>query len=292
MMRFLKKHLFTILTCLVFLTGLSFLIYPTFSDWWNSFHQTRAVADYVEKVSGNTAEENKKLWDEAAAYNEKLFESGKGIHDLSDKEKEEYDKILDVTGTGIIGYIDIPKIKIQLPVYHGTSDTVLEIAVGHVPGSSFPVGGESTHAVLSGHRGLPSARLFTDIDQLQKGDTFVLQVLDQTLSYEVDQIKTVLPDQLEDLCITEGRDYCTLVTCTPYGINTHRLLVRGHRIANAQSSAAVSADALQIEPLIAAPIIAAVIILLLLIWLILSVHARRRCREAVPDRRTDRKTRN
>ena len=205
------------------------MLYPTISDWWNSLHQTYAVAGYVESVADHSAEENQKLREEAEAYNQRLYQSGEGLHNLTEEEEKEYNSLLNITEDGIMGYVDIPKIHVQLPIYHGTDEAVLEVAVGHIPGSSLPVGGPNTHTVVSGHRGLPSARLFTDIDQLREGDTFTLNVLDETLTYEVDQIRTVLPDELQDLTIQEGQDYCTLVTCTPYAVNTHRLLVHARR---------------------------------------------------------------
>ncbi len=271
----MKKKLTTILLVIAFFAGLSLLLYPAVSDWWNGLHQTYAVAGYVEKVADYSAEENQKLREDAEAYNQRLYQSGEGLHNLTEEEEKEYNSLLNITGDGIMGYIDIPKINVQLPIYHGTDEAVLEIAVGHIPGSSLPVGGPNTHTVISGHRGLPSARLFTDIDQLREGDTFTLNILDQTLTYEVDQIRTVLPDELQDLAIEEGQDYCTLVTCTPYGVNTHRLLVRGHRIPNASDNVHIVADAVQISPLMAAPVIAAVIILILLLWFFLSSRSKK-----------------
>ncbi len=240
------------------MVGIGLLLYPSVSDWWNDMHQTQAIATYEEAVKDNSPERNKELWDAAVAYNEALSH-GEGRFNLSDEEREEYGSILDVTGTGIMGYIKIPRIGVNLPIYHGTGDTILQVAIGHIPGSSLPVGGEGTHAVISGHRGLPSARLFTDIDQLEEGDLFTLHVVDQTLTYQVDQIRTVLPDQLEDLAIDDGQDYCTLVTCTPYGVNTHRLLVRGHRVPN-ESVTDVTADAERIDPLLVATVFAVAVL--------------------------------
>ena len=188
---------------------------------------------------------------------------------------------LAVTDSGIMGYIDIPKIRVTLPIYHGTDETILQIAIGHIAGTSLPVGGASTHCVVSGHRGLPSARLFTDIDKLVEGDTFTMTVLNRTVTYEVDQIRIVEPTDLSNLQIEEGKDYCTLVTCTPYGINTHRLLVRGHRVANANGEANVIADALQIEPVYVAPVVAApmLIILLILLFVMTSEPFRKKGRK-------------
>ncbi len=190
---------------------------------------------------------------------------------LSEEQYAEYLELLNVSGLGIMGYIEIPEISVRLPVYHGTDESVLQIAVGHLEWSSLPVGGESSHCVLSGHRALPSAKLFTDLDKLREGDIFMLRVLDEVLTYEVDKISIVEPSQVSALQVIEGEDLCTLVTCTPYGINTHRLLVRGHRIENIAESRSirVTADAIQIEPLIVAPIVAVPILLLLLVLLLL-----------------------
>lgn len=224
-----KKDFSTIALIIVFFVGVSVLLYPTVSDYWNSLHQSQAIATYADSVENMDEQDYEKLWDAAVSYNQKLFQSGHGLG-LKDEEKEEYNELLDVSGTGIMSYIEIPKIKCSLPVYHGTDEGVLQIAVGHIEGSSLPVGGLNTHCVLSGHRGLPSAKLFSNLDKLEEGDIFMIRTLDQTLTYEVDQIRIVLPDEVDDLKIEEGKDLCTLVTCTPYGINTHRLLVRGHRV--------------------------------------------------------------
>ena len=253
---------------LIFLAGIALLAYPTFSDWWNDLHQSRAIAGYVEKVSDMSDEKNHAMWEAAQAYNKKLLAKSGDRFVLTDEEKEAYNKVLDVTGTGIMGYVNIPKIAVSLPIYHGTDPAVLEIAVGHIEGSSLPVGGKGTHCVISGHRGLPSAKLFTDIDQLKEGDTFQLQVLNRTLTYEVDQIRIVLPDQLEDLAIDPDKDYCTLVTCTPYGVNTHRLLVRGHRFWEEQTDFMVSADAVSMEPRYVVPFIALPMLLLIALWIL------------------------
>lgn len=245
----MKKKLSNIILVLIFLTGVSLLVYPTFSDWWNSMHQSRAIAAYVDQVNTLDDAQYETMLEQARAYNETLV-GKEDRYNLSEAETEEYNSLLDVTGTGIMGYVVIPKINVRLPIYHGTDPAVLEIAIGHIAGSSLPVGGESTHCVLSGHRGLPSAKLFTDIDQLEVGDQFMLEVLGDTLTYEVDQINVVLPDELEDIEIEEGQDLCTLVTCTPYGVNTHRLLVRGHRVETKEENhVRVVSDAAQIEPM-------------------------------------------
>ena len=234
-MNWFKKNKITILLILAMMAGTALIAYPTFADWWNSFHQSRAVASYVQTVQKIDTAEYDRIVRDAQEYNRRLSETGI-IQRLLDDQKEEYDRQLKVEGTDIMGYIDIDKVKIHLPIYHGTDDAVLQVAIGHIEGTSLPVGGESTHCVVSGHRGLPSARLFTDIDKLVEGDTFTLTVLNHVATYEVDQILTVLPTELESLEITPGEDYCTLVTCTPYGVNTHRLLVRGHRIPNIEKS--------------------------------------------------------
>ncbi|MBQ1188425.1 MAG: class C sortase [Peptococcaceae bacterium] len=190
---------------------------------------------------------------------------------LTEEEKEIYEKTLDVSGTGIMGYIEIDSIDVSLPIYHGTEDSVLQIAVGHLDWSSLPVGGAGTHCVMSGHRGLPSAKLFTHLDELVEGDTFVVRVLDEVFTYEVDQILIVEPEDVSALTIEPGNDLCTLVTCTPYGINSHRLLVRGHRIENEVASALVrvTSDAVQIEPVLVAPVLAMPILFVLLVMLLL-----------------------
>lgn len=271
----MKKDLSTVILILVFLTGLSLLLYPTVSDYWNSFHQSRAISTYAAEVADMENDIYQESWDNAVDYNKALAKTGSRWI-MSKEEQEEYNTLLNIGGSGIMGYIEIPEIKCSLPIYHGTDEAILQIAVGHIEGSSLPVGGDSTHCVLSGHRGLPSAKLFTDLDQLEEGDTFMIRVLDETLTYAVDQIRIVEPDELEELNIEEGKDLCTLVTCTPYGINTHRLLVRGHRIANENADAIrVTADAMQIEPVIVAPVIAVPILLVLLIWLLIATRKKK-----------------
>ena len=269
----MKKRLSTILLILIFLIGLSLLLYPTVSDYWNSLHQSRAIAEYAEQVANLDDDLYEGLWAAAQRYNETLLDKA-DRYDMTEEERAEYESLLNVSGNGIIGYIEIPMIQCSLPIYHGTEESVLQIAVGHIEGSSLPTGGAGTHCVLSGHRGLPSAKLFTDLDQLAEGDTFILRILDETLTYEVDQIRTVEPYELDDLGIEEGKDYCTLVTCTPYGINTHRLLVRGHRVENqpVAQTVRVTADAMQIEPMLVAPVVAAPMLLILLIVLLVSTR--------------------
>lgn len=267
----LKNHLVTILLSAALLLGVCLMLYPSVSDYWNALHQSRAIMTYAQDVADMDELEYERLLDEARAYNQELSESGIKWY-LTEEEKEEYEEQLNIAGTGNIGYLDIPKIKVKLPIYHGTGEKTLETSVGHLEGTSLPVGGESTHCALSGHRGLPSAKLFTDLDKLTEGDIFSITVLNETFTYEVDQIRVVEPADLSELRIVEGMDYCTLVTCTPYGINTQRLLVRGHRTVNPDGEANVIADALQIEPVYIAPFLAAPVLLLLLIWMLAATR--------------------
>ena len=272
-----KGTLSTIILILVFLVGLSLLLYPTVSDYWNSLHQSRAIAEYAEQVAELDNDRYAALWADACSYNETLTQKD-DRYEMPDEEKEEYESLLNVSGNGIIGYIEIPLIDCSLPVYHGTNESVLQVAVGHVEGSSLPVGGTGTHSVISGHRGLPRAKLFTNLDKLAEGDTFILRILDEALTYEVDQIRIVEPYEMNALEIDPDKDYCTLVTCTPYGINSHRLLVRGHRVENQEEAGAVrvTADAMQIEPVIVAPLVAAPMLLVLLIALLISTSRKKR----------------
>ncbi len=224
-----KTDFTTLLLVAIMLAGLGLVVYPSFSDYWNSFHQSRAIASYDTAVKEMDTSQNDALWQEAVEYNKRLTESGTKWT-MSEEELEEYSHILDITGTGIMGYVKIPELKVSLPIYHGTDEAVLQIAVGHVAGSSLPTGGVGTHCTVSGHTGLPSAKLFTDIDKLIEGDLFELHVLNHTMTYMVDQISVVLPHEMDGLKIDPEQDYATLVTCTPYGINSHRLLVRGHQV--------------------------------------------------------------
>ncbi len=274
-----KSYVSTVILLVILLLGIALLLYPTVSDYYNSFHQTKAIAGYTEELTHIDEDRYAELWSAAEAYNASLV-GRDNDYLLSDEQKAQYDELLNVSGTGIMGYIEIPTLRSTLPLYHGTDEAVLQIALGHLEWTSLPVGGESTHCVISGHRGLPSAKLLTDLDRLEPGDVFMLCILDKVLTYEVDQIKIVLPSDTEALKIVEGEDYCTLVTCTPYGINTHRLLVRGHRIENAEEArtAVVTADAIQIDPLIVAPIAAIPILLLLLIIILLPNHRQTKLR--------------
>lgn len=266
----MKKHVSTIILLFVLIVGLSLLLYPTVSDYWNSFHHSKAIASYVDEVAALDSDSYDALWQQAQEFNQGIL-TRKNVYVLSDAEKEEYYSLLDVSGNGIMGYVEIPSIGASLPIYHGTDESILQIGAGHMDWTSLPVGGESTHSVISSHRGLPSARLFTDLDKMAVGDIFMLRVLSEVLTYEVDQILIVKPNQSQALRVTEGADLCTLVTCTPYGINSHRLLIRGHRIENAEdvSELHVTADAIQIKPMLIAPMVALPILLALLIALLM-----------------------
>ena len=241
----------TVILVVILLAGVCILLYPSVSDWWNSMHATRAIAGYVTAVEDLSGEEKERMLEAARRYNAALAD---GVdYDLTGEEYAEYLSLLDIGGTGIMGYVQISAIGVNLPVYHSVDEAVLQIAVGHIPGSSLPVGGERSHSVLSGHRGLPSAKLFSDLDQMQEGDVFTLNVMDQTITYMVDQIRIVLPEETDDLAIQAGKDYCTLVTCTPYGINTHRMLVRGRRIENIAGEVVVVAEAVRIPTYVVIP---------------------------------------
>lgn len=273
----------TIILLVILLVGVGILLYPSVSDWWNSMHATQAIAGYVTAVEDLSAQEREDAIKAAQAYNTKLLN---GVDfDLTEEEYAEYEALLDIGGTGIMGYVQISAIGVNLPIYHSVDESVLQIAVGHIPGSSLPVGGERTHSVLSGHRGLPSAKLFSDLDQMVEGDTFTLNVMGQTTTYMVDQIRIVLPEETDELAIQPGRDYCTLVTCTPYGVNTHRMLVRGKRIENIAGEVVVVAEAVRIPNYMVIP---AVGIPLLFVTLIItltvsSVKGRRMTRKEILD---------
>ena len=262
----MKFRISTVVLGVLLVAGVGLLLYPTVSDWWNTLHATRAVASYEQKVQSLDSDRRDSMWADAVAYNESLVSRGSS-GELTDAQREQYGSLLDVDGTGMMGYVEIPSIQVSLPIYHGTDDSVLQAGVGHIDWSSLPTGGESTHCVLSGHRGLPNARLFTNLDQLVDGDTFKIHVLGRTLTYEVDQILIVEPTDLSALTIEDGKDLCTLVTCTPYGVNSHRLLVRGHRVENASGSERVTSDATQVDATLIAPILAIPPLLVMLIWL-------------------------
>lgn len=269
----MKKHLTTLLLIAIFIAGLCILLYPSVSDYWNSMVQSKAIVDYEVALSNLTQKDYTDAFEAAYAYNAALREVDFPLmyfDKLDEREDlQKYEDILNINGNGIMGYISIPKIKVELPIYHGTSASVLNVAAGHLEGTSLPVGGESTHCVLSAHRGLPSAKLFTDLDEMAIGDVFTITVLDQVLTYEVDQIKIVEPNEVDDLYVVEGEDYCTLVTCTPYGINTHRLLVRGTRIETVEEKPTiyVPSDGFLIDELIIAPVLAVPMLMVLLVFL-------------------------
>ena len=264
----MKRKKIGLLLVLMLFVGICGLLYPSVSQYWNSKTQTRAVDNYREILESLKPEDYEALFQAAEDYNAALRQLDDPLYDYD--QLEGYDDLLNVSGNGIMGYITIGKLGVELPLYHGISAEVLNVACGHLEGSSMPIGGESTHSVLSAHRGLPHARLFTDLDKMELGDTFVITVLDRIMTYQVDQIKVVRPEEAQDIKIVEGEDYCTLLTCTPYGINSHRMLVRGTRIENAPSALYVTSDAFLIDPLVATPAVAAPILLILLIVLMVK----------------------
>ena len=260
----MKKYGPWIAFWLLFLTGILVLIYPSASNDWNRVHQTRAIKDYKAVSSSMTNEKLTESMQKAEMYNEQLRHIDFPF--ACSEKVPGYGEILNVSGTGIMGYIHIPKIGVELPIYHTADPEILNVAAGHLQGSSFPTGGEGTHCVLSGHRGLPSAKLFSDLDKLEIGDRFQLSVLNRELVYQVDQILIVRPDQVSELSIKDGKDYCTLVTCTPYGINSHRILVRGVRTAAAdENPVCVLTEGEQINPAKVAVFLSAPFILPLLV---------------------------
>lgn len=268
-----KGNIPTVIIVLIFFAGLSLLLYPTFSNYWNFFRQSRAIATYAEEVAeldNNTYDE---ILSEADKYNKSLINNDDRFF-MTDEQLKQYESILNISGNGVIGYIEIPSIDCYLPIYHGADESVLQIAAGHIAGSSLPVGGKGTHSVISGHRGLPSAKLFTDLNKVKTGDTFTIRVLDEALTYEVDQILTVEPQNIEALDIDENNDYCTLVTCTPYGINTHRILVRGHRIENTVNTdnVRIIADAQRFDSIVTAFVFSSPFIFIILLWLIIRAR--------------------
>ena len=265
---FMKRDKIGLLLVLMLFIGVCVLLYPAVSQYWNTKTQTRAVENYQEILNSLQKEDYTAYFEAADQYNADL--SALRIPMMDYRQLSGYDQTLNVSGSGIMGYISIPKLGVELPIYHGISAEVLNVACGHIEGTSLPVGGESTHAVLSAHRGLPHARLFTDLDKLEPGDTFQITVLDRLLTYQVDQIKVVRPDEINDVQIVEGQDYCTLLTCTPYGVNSHRLLVRGVRIENAAPVLYVTSNAYRIDSLVATPMVAAPILFVLLIVLMVK----------------------
>lgn len=266
----MRKHKTVILLTLGFLIGICVLSYPAFSNYWNSKTQTRAIVDYESVLNNLKPEDYTAMFQAAHDYNTALYETEYPLRDF--ELVPGYYDLLKLPGSSVMGYLKIDKINVELPVYHGTSDTVLNIGVGHLEGSSLPVGGESTHSVMSAHRGLPSSKLFTDLDRLEIGDTFQVTILNQVLTYQVDQVKVITPREIDDLVIVEGMDYCTLFTCTPYGINTHRLLVRGIRIETITEKPQiyVANEAFRIEPMLVMPVVAAPMLMVFLFYLMVK----------------------
>ena len=264
--------------------GICMLLYPTVSNYWNSFHQTQLIEKYSQEVSSIDAEEYERILDEARRYNAQIAEKGIDWR-LTDEKRAVYERTLNPFGNGMMGYIKIPKIGVELPIFHGTKGMTMETAVGHMEQSSLPIGGAGSHCMLAGHRGLMSVMIFTHLDELQEGDTFTLRVLNETMTYEVDQIRAVLPNDVSNLIIVPGQDLCTLITCTPYGINTHRLLVRGHRIGTVIDpmsyyvNGAFPADAVQIQPMYVAPFIGVPFLIILLVLGEIRRRMRRRRRD-------------
>ncbi len=280
-----SRNLITIILLAALLVGTFLLAYPTVSNWWNTRIQSRAVDDYNDAVTGLSTADYDDIFAAADDYNERLREAGISAF-YTPELVEGYYETLDITGTGIMGYVTIEKIQVQLPIYHGTSADVLQVAAGHLQGTTLPVGGESTHAVIMAHRGLPSAKLFTDLSEIVEGDTFTITVLDRVLTYEVDQILIVLPEEVEDIQILEGEDYVTLMTCTPYGINTHRLLVRGHRVDTPDGTTPIllTGEANVIQGVLVAPFIAVIILIPIVLWVLLSPGKRKKKKHKENDR--------
>ena len=264
----MKNNKIEIILVLMLFVGICGMLYPSVSQYWNTKTQTRAVEDYRQVLESLEPEDYEAYFVEAERYNSELSALNAPLINYS--EVQGYNSILNISGNGIMGYISIPKLGVELPLYHGISAEVLNVACGHLEGTSLPIGGESTHCVLSAHRGLPHAKLFTELDKMELGDTFTITVLDRTVTYQVDQIKIVKPDVANDIQISPGEDLCTLLTCTPYGVNSHRLLVRGTRIENAAPILHVTSGAYRIDSLVATPVVAAPILLILLIVLMVK----------------------
>ena len=264
----MKNNKIGIILVLMLFVGVCGLLYPSVSQYWNTKTQTRAVENYQEILASIEPEDFDKYFEQADKYNQDLNEINQPL--INYGKLQNYQEILNIAGNGVMGYVTIPKLSVELPLYHGISADVLNVACGHLEGTSLPVGGESTHSVLSAHRGLPHAKLFTELDKLEIGDTFTITVLDRTVTYQVDQIKIVRPDVIDDVQIVQGEDLCTLLTCTPYGVNSHRLLVRGTRIENAAPVLHVTSNAYRIDSLVATPVVAAPILLFLLVVLMVT----------------------
>lgn len=274
----MKRIILKALPFAALLLGVFLLLYPSLSEHINALHQSKAIQKYNEITESMSSEKQEEIIKAAREYNQRLAASENPI--LEPEKTAGYYDTLDITGTGIMGYLTIEKIKVELPIYHSVSDDVLQVAAGHLEGTSLPVGGIGTHSVMSGHRGLPSARLFTDLDKLEEGDIFRITVMSEVLTYQVDQIKTVKPYEIDDLRVQNGKDYCTLFTCTPYGVNSHRLLVRGVRVETKEEyKVYVANDVFVVSPFIVAPIIAAPILLVLFVLLMVRGGKNRKNKE-------------
>ena len=280
MAKWLKKNLTNMFLAVIVLAGLCLLLYPSFSDWWNSMHPSRAIAAYVETVDAMSQEEIDEILNAAREYNERLWHR-QNRWVLSEEEQAEYESLLDVSGNGIMGYINIPVIGVNLPIYHGTEESVLQVATGHLSATSLPVGGPGTHAAVSGHRGLPSARLFTDLDQLKVGDIFTVSVLNEVYTYQIEQIVTVVPEDTSQMNLYQGEDLCTLQTCTPYGVNSHRLLLRGRRIEDVDGALMAASEAIRVPNYIVIPAVGIPILFLLLV--VALIYFRRRKPKITPE---------
>ena len=268
----MRKHLTTVLIIVMFIVGLSVLLYPAISNYINQKNASKVISEYNDKLENTSSDRIYSMFAQAQDYNKRLGETSSAFY--NPELVKGYDTTLDITGTGIMGYIDIDRIGVELPIYHTVDDSVLSAGAGHLEGTSLPIGGASTHCVLSGHRGLPSAKLFTDLDELEVGDEFTITVLDQKLTYRIDRIKTVKPSETEDLQIESGKDYCTLMTCTPYGINSHRLLLRGVRVETAEEKPGifVKNEAFRIDPLVVTPIVAVPMLVAALVFVLVRDH--------------------
>lgn len=274
----MKNKLINLSLLFLFFIGLSVMLYPTISDYWNSKTQSAAIIDYEKTVSAMEPEDYTAYFNAADDYNNELLHLDYPL--MQSNSINGYDDIFNINGDGMMGYITISQIKVELPIYHGTEKSVLNIAAGHLKGSSFPIGGQSTHAILSAHRGLPSAKLFTDLDKLEVGDTFDVTILDRVTTYEIDQIRIVEPNEVDELFIEDGKEYCTLLTCTPYGINTHRLLVRGHRIdTDGQKAAYITTEAYQVDTMIVALIVGISILVILMLFVFFSPNKKRKSKK-------------
>lgn len=260
-----KGKLVDWLLVLAFIIGLLVLLYPSIADYYNSLRQGRAIATYDAAVAKMTPQDFSRFWTAAEDYNRQLVNNPARLH-MSPAQKTQYDSLLNITGDSMMGHLEIKKLGVSLPVYHGVEDEVLQIGVGHIPGTSLPTGGAGTHVALSGHRGLPTSKLFTDLDQMVEGDRFVLHILDRSMAYVVDQVRVVKPDEVQNLQIVNGEDYVTLVTCTPYAINTHRLLVRGHRTSYLDDGGYVAADAVKVNPVLVSSFMSVPVFTILFVW--------------------------